>query len=195
MNDKPSQRTVASLGTPIYTHVSRRANIAAGVILGLASIGGAVALGWYRVSEMRFGAAVEFQDQALNWLFVIVLFAGGAALLVWMAMLLSFQLWVCREGFYYTWNRRTYVFAWEEITEVHETIAHEPVLPAKGLAKRITPTQTRRSYLIRRCDGKTFSVGVNTLPSVSVLAGPLKTAAERLDIPWHTEEHGRRTSF
>jgi len=192
MTDRPSERTVESLGSPIFSHASSRSNIVAGIILGLALICAGLALGWYRVNEIADGAAVEFQEQALNWLGVVALFGGGITLLVWMWMLFGFRLWVCPEGFYYTWNCRTHVFAWEEISEVRETIAQEPLLPVRGVAKRVTPTQARRSYRIRRCDGKTFSVGVNTLPHVSVLGGPLKAAAQRLDTPWHTEEHGDR---
>ena len=49
---KPSERTVESLGAPIFTRTSSRANILAGIVFGLLLTGGGVALCWYRIHEM-----------------------------------------------------------------------------------------------------------------------------------------------
>lgn len=192
MTDKSPQRSADSLGDPIYSHGPSRANVAAGIFIGVALIAGGVALGCSRFWEQGRGREEDWQTYAFHWLSVVLLVAGGVAVLIWMYNLIGFRLYVCGEGFYFVRRGQAHVFAWEDIVEVRETIRHEPVLPGKSIASAVAATRARRSYGIKRRDGVCFNVGVNTLPQVSLLGGPLKAAAERIGIAWHTEEIGRK---
>jgi hypothetical protein len=99
-----------------------------------------------------------------------------------------FRIHLCPDGFYFNRRAETLVFGWDEIQLIEETVLHERLPIVKGAAKHLMPTKTSRSYRVVRCDGKEFAFNANIIPRVSLLAGPLATAAGRFGIEWRTQE-------
>jgi hypothetical protein len=197
---RPSSRTVESLGKPIYQQKPAMANQIAGLILSALLVGGGVAITWLPIRELkRTGFRLPiFHERNMSWAAAALLFAisialviGGILLFRRIWSLFSFCLYVCPEGFYFSQRGERVVFAWDEIQLVEETVLHERLPLAKGVAKHLMPTKTSRSYRVVRCDGREFAFDVNTIPRVSLLSGPLTTAAKRCGFEWRTQEETR----
>jgi hypothetical protein len=194
---RPSRRTAESLGKPTYEQRPSAANLGAGAILSALLVAAGLALLWMAIRDIRKagGQLPLAAERGMSWLsaalLVIIgvgLAAGGVLLFRWVWEMLSFRLYVCPDGFYYTKKRETGVFAWDEIQLVEETVLHERLPLVKGPAKHLMPTKTSRSYRVVRCDGTEFSFDGNTIRRVSLLAGPLATAASKHAFPWQVSE-------
>jgi hypothetical protein len=192
MPQKPAPPPEAeALGKLVYSHAAGAGNLLAGIILSLGLITGSGYLAWVRYTEpMIAGEPEPVGSVIFDWLIVVALLVGGIASLAWVIKLFTFRLYVHAEGFCYRSLGKTHLFPWTEIVEVRETISHTPLLPSRHKAVKHLGSNASRSYCIVRRDGKLFSFGPLTLPHTSVLAGPLKAAADRLEIPWHSAEQG-----
>lgn len=199
--NRPATRTVESLGKVLYARKPEMSNQIAGIILSVILVAGGIAMIWVSVREIKNtgGHLPVYREKGMSWVAVVMMsvvgaafIVGGGALFRWVWSMFKFRLYVCSDGFYYTQGGETIVFGFNEIQLVEETILHERLPLAKGAAKRIAkhllPTKTSRSYRIMRCDGKEFELTVNMIPRVSMLAGPLTTAAAKYQFEWQTLE-------
>jgi hypothetical protein len=191
---RPSNRTVQSLGKTVYETKPNVSNLGAGVILAVLLVGGGFLLAGHMLRQMFFDGGNR-PDTASDWFGAILLavigcalVVGGALLFLRMKSLFGFRLSVCEEGFYFSRGGAESVFAWEEITRVHETTLHEKLPLVKGPARQLMPTKTSRSYTVVRCDGEEFRFDQNVIPRTSLLAGPLSSAAKKHGFAWETTE-------
>jgi hypothetical protein len=191
---RTSLRTVESLGKVIYETKPKLENVVAGIIIAALLIGGGIGTTSFIMRQLYDPAgdrAPEFSDwiaaHALALVGILVA-TGGAYMLVRMRSLSAFRLRVCSEGFCVVAGGEETAYAWDEIVEVKEFISHERLPLVKGPAKNLMPTKMSRSYTVVRCDGTQFDFDSNLLPSTSLLAGPLATAARTRGFDWSTSE-------
>jgi hypothetical protein len=189
-----SVRTVESLGNVLYETKPKTENLVAGIVIALLLIGGGIGMTVFMLRQLYHPAGnrpIETSDVIGAHAFVVfgvLLAIGGGYMLLRMRSLFAFRLRVCSEGFCVVDRGVETAFAWDEIVQVKEFISHERLPLVKGPAKVLMPSKTSRSYAVVRCDGLQFDFDANLLPSTSLLAGPLATAASRRGFDWHTSE-------
>ena len=151
-------------------------------------------MAWYILHQL-YHPAGNRPAETSDWLAAhalavagILIAFGGGYMLLRMRSLFAFRLRVCSEGFCIVDRGLETAYAWDEIVLVKEFISHERLPLVKGPAKHLMPTKTSRSYAVVRCDGVQFDFDANLLPSTSLLAGPLATAAATRGFDWHTSE-------
>lgn len=197
--NRPSSRTVESLGKVLYHHKPTMSNQVAGIIISVIMFVGGFALSWIPIREIKkFGGHLPVYDQRnMSWLAAALLFAicaglvvGGILLFRWVWSMFTFRLYVCSDGFHFTRGGKTFVFGWNEIQRVEETVVHERLRVIKGAPKSLMPKMTSRYYRVVRCDGEEFAFNANMMPRVSILTGPLTTASNTHKFEWRTEETG-----
>ena len=188
--ERPSVRTVESLGEIYYKTKPAMSNIVAGFIIGLLMIVGGLA--WGRVMANGFSESPDLGDKIACVLGTLlgVSIAGAGGYLIWrMKGLLQFQVVICSGGFYViSGSDLPNVFAWDEVVRVDEAIVHEKLPIVKGVAKMLIPSKTSRSYTVTRCDGISFFFDENVIPRTSLLAGPLSGAHRTHEIIWIVTE-------
>jgi hypothetical protein len=190
----PSTRNAESLGKAIYETKPNLSNVVAGFILGSGFLIGGLLMAGYMLRQMFWSGGSPPQDTG-DWLGAVALtlmglaLAGGGVLLILFARsLLGFRLRVCSEGFWFTRQRQSHVFAWDEIALVKESVIQERLPLAKGAVGRMMPIKTTRTYTVVRCDGEEFYFDENVIPRPSLLAGPLSAAIKARAIQWETDE-------
>jgi hypothetical protein len=189
-----SVRTVESLGKVIYESRPKTENLVAGIIIALLMIGAGFGMAAYILRQLYHPAGDRPADTSnligahVLVVFGVLLAIGGGYMLLWMRSLFSFRLRVCSDGFCVVDRGVETAFAWDEIVQVKELVSHERLPLVKGPAQLLMPTKTSRSYAVVRCDGIQFDFDANLLPSTSLLAGPLATAARTHGFEWHTSE-------
>lgn len=197
--NRPSSRTVESLGKVLYAQKPTMANQIAGIIISAIMVAGGVALSWIPIREIKNagGHLPVYHQRNMSWVTAALLFAicvglivGGVLLFRWVWSMFTFRLCVCSDGFYYTRGGKTLVFGWNEIQRVEETVLHERLRVVKGAPKSLMPKMTSHYYRVVRCDGEEFAFNANMIPRVSVLTGPLTTASNTHKFEWRTEETG-----
>jgi hypothetical protein len=153
-----------------------------------------LALSGYVVRQAFLGGGKRPETPS-DWLGAVLvavlgvgLAVGGVFLFLWVKSMFGFRLRVCRDGFSFTRGGVEWVFAWDEIVEVRETVLHERLPLVKGPARRLMPTKTSRSYTVVRCDGEECYFDGNIIPHTSLLAGPLSNAADTHGFAWETTD-------
>jgi hypothetical protein len=189
----PACRSVETLGEFYYESKPKLENILAGMIIALILVVGGGALVAYMLWTLYLGGIppIELDDKIAAHALVVVgiLGACGGVYMFWrMWSLFSFRVRVYSDGFCVVDHGIERVFAWDEISHVNELILNERLPLVKGPAKALMPVKTSRCYSVVRCDGETFDFDANLLPSTSLLAGPLQTAAGQGKFDWHVSE-------
>lgn len=191
---RASVRTVDSLGKVTYEVKPNTSNIVAGFIVGLGLIGGGLFLTGSVIREAFFAGGNAPQN-ANDWLMGVIsallgigIAVGGGLMVKFARSLVGFRLRVCSDGFWFTRPNQQFVYAWDEIVRVKESVVEETLPMAKGPARRLMPTKKTHTYTVVRCDGEQFYFDENVIPRTSLLAGPLKTAAKARGIEWETEQ-------
>jgi len=192
-----SERTVESLGPAECEMKAALSSQGAGFILGLLFTGAAAAITWYIVRQIIAvrGQMPFWADKGFTWgivllatLMVFMLGVVGIALLCWVWSSFSFRLYLCPEGFHYVQSGKPFVFAWDEIRIVKETVTHEHVPIVRGAAKYAMPTRTNHSYEVTRKDGHEFVIGADIVKEFEKLAERIKAVSEERGIPWRVTE-------
>jgi hypothetical protein len=117
--------------------------------------------------------------------------SGGGLVVLFARSLVGLQLHICADGFWFRRANQQWVFAWDEIVLVNESVIEERLPLAKGAARYLMPTKTTRTYTVVRCDGEEFYFDENVIPRTSLLAGPLSAVAA-VDKVAGTVSGGRR---
>ncbi len=191
---RPSTRNAESLGKLTYETKPKVSNIVAGFILGLGLVVGGVLLSGFMVREMLFaggnrpGNVSDWLGAVFLALLGVALVVGGVLLVRFARSLVGFRIGVCADGFWFTRYNQQFVFAWDEVVLIKESVVEERLPLAKGVARHAMPKRTTRTYTVVRCDGEEFYFDENVIPRTSLLAGPLSAAAKSRSIPWETEQ-------
>jgi hypothetical protein len=199
INDEHSRQPaeVESLGSPTGQYRPGLANLVAGIIIGCLLIGGGVAILFITIRDFaRSGGRIPLAaEQGISWvavgiasLFVIGLLFGGFSLIRWVRSTSMLRVYVCPDGFYYVCRTKTVAFPWDRISSVRETILHERLPLATGIAKHAMPMNTSRSFLVRRIGGEEFGFDGNTLQGHERLGEILRDEARKRDIRWEVVE-------
>ena len=199
INDGPARQPVEveSLGSPTAQYRPGVANLVAGIIIGCLLIGGGAALLFVTIRDfVRSGGHLPLAaEQGISWvavgissLFVIGLLLGGFFLIRWVRSTSTLRVYVCPGGFYYRCRTKTVAFPWDQISSVRETILHERLPLAKGLAKHAMPMISSRGFLVRRMGGEEFGFDGNTLQGHERLGKNLRDEARKRDIQWEIVE-------
>ncbi len=182
------------MGKVTYEVKPNTSNVVAGFILGIGLVGGGFVLTGTMIRQMFFRGGNPPQN-ASDWIAVVMLAllgiavaVGGVFMVKFVRSLVGFRLRVCSDGFWFTRSNQQFVFAWDEIVRVKESVVEETLPMAKGPARRLMPTKKTHTYTVVRCDGEQFYFDENVIPRTSLLAGPLKTAAKARGIEWETEQ-------
>jgi hypothetical protein len=199
INDGNSRQAaeVESLGSPTGRYRPGVANLVAGIIIGCLLIGGGSALLFVTIRDfVRSGGHIPLAaEQGISWVavgiasvFVIGLLLGGFLLIRWARSTAALCVYVCPGGFYYQCRTKTVAFPWDRISSVRETILHEHLPLARGVAKHAMPMTTSRVLLVRRIGGEEFGFDGNTLQGHERLGEILRDEARKRDIRWEVVE-------
>jgi hypothetical protein len=188
---------VESLGSPTGQYRPGGANLVAGIIIGCLLIGGGCAILFVTIRDLiRSGGHIPLAaEQGISWvavgiasLFVIGLLFGGLSLIRWVRSTSMLRVYVCPGGFYYRCRTKTVAFPWDQISSVRETILHERLPLAQGLAKHAMPVMMSRGFVVRRIGGEEFGFDGNTLQGHERLGEILRDEARKRDICWEVVE-------
>lgn len=178
--------TGVDMGAPRESFRPKRANIAAGFILGFALILGGVSGAAYLLLRDDPKPVQAMSD----WIAKYVIIAGlglavpalGVALVVWMKRLISHEVTFCENGLIYQYAGATDVVPWLEIAKITEVFTQESLKVLKVPGGSITNVD--RSIVILRNDGKEFYFNVNSIQNLVPFAAQLKDASDRHQLRW-----------
>lgn len=174
-----------SLGEVQCVFRPKKANIIAGVIIGLLLILGGISAATL-IAVQRDPPHQALGDKIGKYVCIgllgILLPAGGIPLLLWMKRLASHRVVIFEHGFSYGYVDHAEICPWADIEKVDEVFTKEELkilkLPGASL-KNID-----RSFVVHRKDGKEFPFSVNTVDSIPRLIECFEKAREKHDFPW-----------
>ncbi|MCE9554276.1 MAG: hypothetical protein K8T91_12995 [Planctomycetes bacterium] len=174
-----------------------RANLVAGMIIGLMMITGGCTILYFGskgLIESR-GNLAFWTEKDWCWVslglfggLAIVLILSGSLLIRWIQTLSRITVWVGTTGFCVSERNANDVFHWDEITFVEETRLYERPPLLKGIAKYALPKLMSRSFVIIRRHGDTFGFSGTTIKRHVELADLIKEETNKRSIPWEVEE-------
>lgn len=184
-----TSQDATALGSVRDTFQAGRANIVAGVILGIALIVGGILAALY-LMDKEPPPQQSKGDRIGKYVLMLGLGVGapigGLVMLIWMKRLFGHRVLVGDNGIAYIYRGRTEIILWEQIAGVREVYTHESmkILKIPGASIR----NIDRSLVIHRKDGKEFHFTVNSIKGVGRFADHLQAASQKHSLPWQTIE-------
>jgi hypothetical protein len=198
---KAIQKLQNELGTPVELFAAGRENLIAGVVIAI--LCGAAGVGmvyWMAMTIVKAGGDMPFYDaKNASWSILslgvfasLLMMLMGVGFILYVRMLASLRIYVCREGFFTACPADAggflvRVFRWDQIAWVEEHLKQQH-FPLKGVAKYAVPMGKYRSYTVRRYDGLEFFFDGDTVRKVGKLASLVQRMTSERGIPWRVVE-------
>jgi len=188
----------AELGPPGETFSPGFANLFAGIVLGILTSGGGLAILGFLIREIvRAGGQLPFvAEKEPSWVFLaafsliaFALIAAGAWLGWWVRATKGTAIHFCPGGLFSASQTRVHwVASWDRARAIRETVMHEHLPIVKSIARHAMPVRTNHSYSLMRDEGTDLVFTGNEIKEIGRFGDLLRETALTRQIPWERVE-------